>query len=547
MTQFDTIIKNAHILTLDPSSTVAGSLAVSEGRITQVWKERDPGVDAEHVIDLQGKTLIPGFIDTHNHLLMYSQYLDQINCTAQLNRNVKDIQSRIEEETKHKEKGEWIIGWGYDDTLLAEKRHPTRAELDAVAPDHPVLIRHISSHFAVVNSFALELAEIPEDIQDPKAGHLGRDESGKLDGVLHEFGAMKLVDDVIPDYTVEELASLIEQGANDYLAQGITTNSDAGVGLVKGFLEYKAHVKALAENKNPLKMRFLMLHHLLGEGGPFAGMKADEVDQRIQQETAGRARLDSAKLFQDGSIQGLTGALRQPYFTRPELSGELSHDQDAFNEEVLDLHTRGFRIATHGNGDRAIGSIIDAYSSALQQEPRHHHRHRIEHVQTATIKDLQQMKMNGIQASFFINHVYYWGDRHRDIFLGEERANRLNPLKEAEELGMKFTLHSDCPITPISPLFSIWAAVNRVTSSGEVLGEAQRIDAMTALKSMTIWGARLNFEEEEKGSIEIGKAADFAVLDQDPTTCDPMEIKDIEVEATYIDGKCVFSRAELGT
>jgi len=162
-------------------------------------------------------------------------------------------------------------------------------------------------------------------------------------------------------------------------------------------------------------------------------------------------------------------------------------------------------------------------------------------VQTALKEDLEKMKSLEIAASFFINHVYYWGDRHRDIFLGPDRATRMNPLKDAKDLDMLYTLHSDCPITPISPLFSVWAAVNRVTRDGEVLGESQKIDVETALKSMTIYGAELNFEEDEVGSIEVGKAADFVVLAENPMTIDPMQIKDIQVQMTIVDGEIVYS------
>ncbi|SIS42264.1 amidohydrolase [Salimicrobium flavidum] len=542
MEKMDVLITNAEVVTLDDNDSVAGSVAVKDGEIAWISTEKYP-VDAPEsgeVVDLEGRTLIPGFIDTHNHLLMYSQYLGQINCRSPLNENIGDIQKLIEAEAKQKEKGEWIIGWGYDDTLLEESRHPTREDLDAVAPDHPVLIRHISAHFAAVNSLALELAGVYETIEDPPGGHFGRDEQGALDGVLHEFSAMDFVDSIIPEYTEEDLAQLMEKGAREYVSKGITTSTDAGVGLVRGMEEYKAHVKVLKENRIPLRMRYMVLHHLLREGAPFAGYTREELQQQISEDTDDRATLDSAKMFQDGSIQGLTGALRHPYHCDSSITGNLIQEQKDFNEEVLDLHSRGFRMATHGNGDRAIGSIIDAYTYALEKNPEKDRRHRIEHVQTGSAEDLDRMKDWGIEASFFINHVYYWGDRHRDIFLGNERAARLNPLKDAAEKGFRFTLHSDCPITPISPLFSIWAAVNRITSGGEVLGEGQKIDALTALKSMTSYGAWLNFEEGITGTIEAGKRADFAVLDTNPLRCDPMAIKDISVEATYIGGEKVY-------
>ncbi|MFD2922199.1 amidohydrolase family protein [Halobacillus naozhouensis] len=217
--------------------------------------------------------------------------------------------------------------------------------------------------------------------------------------------------------------------------------------------------------------------------------------------TNNKVNLDSAKLFQDGSIQGYTAALREPYYSDESVKGNLLHDQRAFNEEILGLHERGFRIAIHGNGDKAIESNINALQEALTMAPREDHRHRIEHVQTASFYDLKLTKKLGIAASFFINHVYYWGERHRDIFLGAQKA----------------------------------------ASKGNVLGESQKIDVLTALRSMTSYGAAINFEENDQGTIEVGKKADFVVLEDSPLSCLPEEIKDIPILSTIIDGKIVWT------
>ncbi|AND40764.1 hypothetical protein A361_16930 [Cytobacillus oceanisediminis 2691] len=316
------------------------------------------------------------------------------------------------------------------------------------------------------------------------------------------------------------------------------------MGLDRGIEELNAHIAAINSGKNPMNMRLMILHHLLREGSAFSGYTADQLDLELKRRTKNRASLDSAKLFQDGSIQGLTGALRKPYHCDESVYGELLHDQNKFAEEMLDLHKRGFRIAIHGNGDRAIGSILEAFDYVLSKSPMEDHRHRIEHVQTAGSEDLDAMQRLGVAASFFINHVYYWGDRHRRIFLGEKRAARINPLADAVDRNLLFTLHSDCPITPISPLFSIWAAVNRITLEGEVLGDDQKIDVLEALKAMTSYGAALNFEEDSAGTIEKGKRGDFVVLEADPLTCPAMELKDIPILATIISGKVVWENTE---
>jgi predicted amidohydrolase YtcJ len=473
---------------------------------------------------------------------MYSQFRKQANCSSPLNQTIEDIQARLLSMAKQTEKENWILGFGYDDTLLKEKKHPTRAELDAVVPDHPVFIRHVSAHFGVVNSAALKMAGMDETVLDPPGGHLGRDGSGQLNGILYELPAMNMVEKKIPAPSLDLLVSLLSEGSKDYLETGITTNTDAGVGLNMGIVELEAHLKAIAERKNPLRMRLMVMHNLLREGNELGKYTANELNLEIIEKSCGRARLDSAKLFQDGSIQGLTAALRQPYHCNPGVSGDLLHEQNEFNEEILDLNKRGFRITTHGNGDRAIGSILDAYEFALKKNPRSDHRHRIEHLQTVTKSDLERMKKLGVAGSFFINHVYYWGDRHKKLFLGPERANSINPLRDSLLYNLLFTVHSDCPVTPISPLFSVWAAVNRITMGGEVLGPEQRIGVESALRSMTIWGAELNFDEKNTGSIEMGKRADFVILSEDPIKVDPLEIKDIPVLATIVNGHVVYQK-----
>ncbi|GKV65874.1 MULTISPECIES: amidohydrolase [unclassified Sporosarcina] len=550
MVRVDTLYTNANVLTLDNKNKRADIVAAYDGNIIGVWtheqyKQIKEVLVIAETVDLEGKTMIPGFIDTHNHLLMYALNKGQVNCSSERNKSIDDILANLRAFGEKTTDDSWILGYGYDDTLLAENRHPTRYDLDQVSTDRPIFIKHISNHLAVANSCALQLAQVDDSIQDPAGGHFGRDENGQLTGVLYEPAAMDLVFKYAPTPSDEEVVQLIERAAQDYLVQGITTSSDAGIGLVLGPKEYELHMKALQDDANPLRMRFMVMYDLLSEGGRFAQHSAEELDSQIQQDSHGKARLDSAKLFQDGSIQGLTGALRKPYYCDDSLVGDLIMSQEELNQYVQDFHDRGFRVTTHGNGDRAIGSIIEAYQQAIDNSPKADHRHRIEHVQTATSEDLQEMKKYDIAASFFINHVYYWGDRHKRIFLGPERAERMNALKEASELGMLYTLHSDCPITPISPLFSIWAAVNRITREGNVLGENQKIDVIEALKSMTIYGAQLNFDEKTAGTIEVGKAADFAILDNDPTAVSPVELNNISVEMTIINGKTVYQKTAV--
>lgn len=537
------LFKNANVLTLDKQNKRAGSVAVADGEIIGLWQEPEPPKDAigitdkTDVIDLNGDTLIPGFVDTHNHILMYAPMKDMVDCSTPPNKTIEDILEAIGQKVQETPEAEWVQGYGYDDTLLEDKRHPTKEDIDEIAPDNPVVIKHISGHLAVANSYALKLAGLEADTPDPQGGHYGREENGDLNGVMYEHEAMAPIYDLLPQKSEEELIELLTETSNEYLARGITTNSDAAVFSPE---HLNVHLETAKRRLNPMRTQLMIMDFLLGGDGPFANYTHAELDDEIRERSNGLARLDSAKMFQDGSIQGLTGALREPYYQNPDIYGDLIHKQEDFQEEVLDLHKRGFRVTTHGNGDQAIGSILDAYEYALNQAPNEDHRHRIEHVQTATSEDLAKMEKLRVAGSFFINHVYYWGDRHEQIFLGPDRARRISPLKEAVDHNLLFTVHSDCPITPISPLFSVWAAVNRITRKGKVLGSEQRIDVITALKSMTIYAADLIFQRDQLGSIEVGKLADFAILKEDPTSVDPEKIKDITVKSTFIDGKPVY-------
>ncbi|UJL45870.1 amidohydrolase [Virgibacillus sp. NKC19-16] len=551
MSEASLLFTNANVLTLDRQNRRAGSVAVANGSIIGIWAEPEPPKDSiritekTNVVDVKGATLLPGFIDTHNHIMMYALMQDQVNCSTPPNETIQDITEAIAAKVKETPSHEWIQGYGYDDTLLYEKRHPTREDLDKVSPNNPVIIKHISGHLAVANSLALEYGGLEDMAPDPQSGgHFGRDESGHLNGVLYEPGAITPVSSQVPKEDLDQRLDALEKASEEYLAQGITTNSDAKVNDLE---ELEAHLEAAKRGLNPMRTKLMIMHHLLADNAPFAGYTHAQLDKEIRERSNGLAELDSAKMFQDGSIQGLTGALRQPYHQNPDIYGDLIHDQETFQEEVLDLHKRGFRVTTHGNGDHAIGSILDAYEHAIEKHPRPDHRHRIEHVQTGTPDDLAKMAAIDVAGSFFINHVYYWGDRHERIFLGPERARRISPLADAVKNNLLFTLHSDCPVTPISPLFSVWAAVNRKTREGKLLGPEQRIDVVTALKAMTIYGAALNFDEKTSGSLEIGKQADFAILEEDPTTVDPDTIKDIAIKATFIDGKPVYGRETLVT
>jgi predicted amidohydrolase YtcJ len=241
----------------------------------------------------------------------------------------------------------------------------------------------------------------------------------------------------------------------------------------------------------------------------------------------------------------LTGALRESYFCDENEKGWPIYEQAELNAMVLALHRRGYQIATHANGDAAIDMILDAYENALRIEPRSDHRYRIEHCQVCHPEHIDRMQHLGVIPDFFANHIHFWGDRHRERFLGPNRVNYLDPVGSATRAGLMPILHSDCPVTPVSPLFCIQSAVHRVTSSGEILNAAERISVQDGIATMTRNAARASFQEDSIGTLEVGKLGDFVILEQDPFGVAPSEIGQIEVAATVVGGQLMYGKNDL--
>ncbi|WP_035269994.1 amidohydrolase [Desulfitibacter alkalitolerans] len=538
----DLVFINGNIITLDSMKPTAEAIAVKKGRIVKIGSNSHITSliqTATNVIDLKGKTLIPGFIESHTHLIMYGDTLSQINCRTPPNKSISNILEKIKEETAKKPPGEWIKGWGYDDTLLEEKRHPNRWDLDMVSPNHPVYITHVSGHLAVVNSYALRLARIDKSTSDPVGGIIYRTEgSQEPNGILAEPPAMDKVTKLMPKATVQSLKKAISIANDKYLSVGVTSIHEAGVGLFFGRNELTAYIEASMESILKLHA-YLMIYYSLFEE------MIDNVSGNLGISTGsefGKIKIGSIKTLQDGSIQGITAALQQPYYCDPNYMGGLILSQDKLEQIVEAAYSKGFQLSVHGNGDACIESILQAYEKVLGENKKSNHRFRIEHCQTVTNKQLDRIKKMGITISFFPVHTYYWGDRHKNIFLGPERAERIDPLKSALDRGILFGMHNDCPITEINPLMSIYSAVNRLTKDGHVLGEHERISVEQALKAMTINSAYLAFEENLKGTLTPGKLADMVVLDQNPLTVHPEKLNRIQVEMTVVEGEIVFRR-----
>ena len=530
------LYKNADVVTMDPERPTADSFLVFGDRIAAVGslddiKGRVPGRFEE--TDLNGKTVVPGFIETHNHLSYFALFLLNVDCSPDSNRSIKDVQEKIRARGRSLEPGAWLEGWGYDDTLMEECRHLHRSDLDEALPDNPLVIWHLTGHLGYANSKALELAGITRDTPQPAGATIDKDENGEPTGLLMEHGAQNLVARFLPQPDAETIRSCLPRAVSIYHRAGVTSAHDAAVGVVGegGWLIYKAYRELESEGRLDLRVYLTTMSDLY-----------EELYQRGLARGFGSniLRIGSVKMFQDGSIQCLTAAMKQGYHCRQDFTGELIRPQEAMDAMVARWHKEGLQIAMHANGDRAIESVITAIERAQEKYPQPPLRHMIIHCQTASDDQIERMKRLGAIPSYFPNHVHYWGDRHLSMFLGPERAARINPIGSSLRAGLRFTLHADTPVTPISPLHSMHCAVNRVTRSGRVLGPDERISPHDALKAFTTDGAYCSFEEDIKGSISVGKLADFVVLSDNPMKIDPMGIKDIAVLKTCLGGRMVY-------
>lgn len=529
------IFFNGKILTMDHKATEATAFGIIGDRFCTVGSDteiRKYASKGTKVVDLGGKTVVPGFIESHSHLSLYAINMFRVDCSASSHPNIESIKARINDTASTMEPGKWIEGWGYDDTLIPDRRHLTRPDLDQAAPEHPVLVQHVSGHLAYANSLALNIAGISPDTPQPAGGEIHQDETRVPTGLLKELAAINLVKQHIPPCSVNQIKEAIIRAVAYYHRNGITSTHDAAVGYSGEMREVVEAYRAL-EAEGRLRIRVYLTivsdrYDRLLELGLGTGFGSDFL------------RLGGAKLFQDGSIQAFTAALSRPYYTQPDHMGELIQSQAVFEGQVAKFHAAGLQIVVHANGDRAIESVIKALEKIAAVSPVSDRRPMIIHCQTPSDQQIQRMQALGVVASYFVNHVYYWGDRHLALFLGPERAHRIDPLRSSLKQGLTFTLHSDLPVTPVDPLFSIHCAVNRTTREGKVLGPEERVSALDALRAYTTTAAYCSFEENKKGSIEAGKLADFVVLSDNPLTVAPDQIKNIKVLQTVVGGNLVY-------
>jgi predicted amidohydrolase YtcJ len=523
------LVSAESVLTMDPATPSTEAVLVRRGVVVAAGSRADlkarAGTEVEHV-DLPGATVIPGLVESHVHPVYTAMTSGWADCRSPGCGTIADVQEAL--RTQLTRTGGWVRGWGYDDTLLADMRHPTRDDLDAVSTDRPVVAGHISAHFAVANSLALRAAGISEEIVSPGDPGFPRDANGRLTGLLWEVDAVVRVFDQIPKPRPEQLRAALVDTLNHATHRGITTLHDLGVGLMAGLAELELYADLEASGDLPL--------HVVGYLRGDLALSTSGVAFSGASGPGERFRLAGAKFWADGSIQGLTAALRLPYTCRAESCGELLQDATELARMCTQAVALGAQVAVHANGDAAVEAAISALAPLQASRQAGTGPHRLEHCQVSTPGDLDAIRAAGLGVSFFINHVFYWGDRHRRLFLGADRAANMDALAWARARGLRFGLHSDCPITPMDPLRTIWSAVSRRTRDGDVLGPDQRLDVSRAVQAMTTDSHWLSGDQAMAGALAPGQRADLVAVDVNLTAAGEDALRGAQPAAVMVEG-----------
>jgi predicted amidohydrolase YtcJ len=545
----DAIYTGGPIITMNEAAPRAEAVAIRDGKIIAVGTKAE--VDkfkaaGTATIDLAGKAMLPGFVDGHGHVFTTGIQAASANILPAPDgegNSIAKIQEILREYAKSdtSKKFNLILGFGYDDAQIAEKRHPTRQDLDEVSKDVPILLIHQSCHLGAMNSKALELAGITADSKDPQGGVIRREADGKTpNGVLEETAFMTYAMAIFPKLNAEQFAQLAVMGQDYYIKQGYTTAQE---GRATG-PAHSSFVR-LAE-AGVMKIDVVSYMDMIFTDEP------PELKTPWHSKTYNnRYRVGGVKLNLDGSIQGKTGYLTTPYKVPPPGAATNYRGYETLPDKVIaakvdKAYANGWQVLAHCNGDAAIDQYISAVRDAVAKHGRADRRSVVIHCQNVRMDQLDSIKELDLMPSFFGMHCFYWGDWHRDETLGAARAEKISPAASALRRGIKFSQHHDSPVAQPSAIRVLSSVVTRRTRTGDILGADERISVSDALKSLTIWSAYQHFEEASKGSIEAGKVADFVVLSDDPFKVNIEDLDDLTIVETIKAGKSIYKAGDKG-
>ena len=523
----DTVIRRANVITVDPARPRASALAIANGRFVAVGDDGDvagligPGTAT---LDLGGKTVLPGFVDAHIHVLSSgTRHVMAADCALP---SIGAIQEALRERVAATPGGQWVQGFKFDDTKTAENRFLRREDLDAVSTAHPILVAHRAGHVYFGNSLALERGGFNDETPDPPGGRLGRNpDTGRLDGVIYERAADDLRENQLPVESAETRREGLRTICRMLNRAGLTSVHDARV------TDYELQTYQEGRDAGELSLRvYALMYYRYFPALRDAGIRSGMGDERL--------RIGGIKMVADGAIASRTAYLSQPYVDSCCDHGILTMTGEEIAGNVMAMHAAGFQVCIHANGDATIDLVLQAYEQAQAADPRPDPRHRIEHCTLVNPDLLGRMRRLGAVATPFCTYVYYHGEKMR--FYGAERLQWMFAQRSFLDYGVTATGATDYPPGPFEPLMGIQSCVTRTDSEGREWGVNQRISVEEALRIYTQNGAYAGFEEQQKGSITPGKLADLVALGADPTAVDPFAIKDIAVERTMVGGETVY-------
>lgn len=528
----DLIFHGGTIHTLDSRLPSVEAVAVKSGKIVArgSWSDlRGLKGSATKVVDLEGMSLLPGFVDPHMHS-NFSGLRPWLDVGPFTTRDLTKARDKIRDAAARAELNTWVQGKMLDPSIMSGNPF-SRADLDEISPNIPVFILESNGHVAYVNSRAIEIAGLTRETPDPPQARFGRDANGDLNGRLEEPNAFQPFVAVMPSPSVQELVGFLRADMDEAASRGCTALHDCGIGGLFAEGDLALIDSAMMTNPPVRYAGFLVSTH-------FAKWK--ELGLRPGPRSS-RFTLNGIKAWADGSNQGLTGYQRQPYIGTQN-RGALNYTPEEIEAVVREAHEAGWQIGVHGNGDAAIDIVLDAFERGTNGEGGHRLRHRIEHCSLLDEGQMRRMAALGISPSFLIGHVHFWGQAFRDRLLGPDRADKLDPCRSALNAGLRISLHSDFNVTPIDPLRCIQNAVLRdMRESGDILNPKECITVMDGIRAMTIDAAWQCHLDHLCGSLEVGKVADFVVLEKDPIQVRSDEIQGIRVHSTWLDGEKRFS------
>jgi predicted amidohydrolase YtcJ len=533
MESADLIFRNGKVITLDTKNNVAEALAIKDGRILATGTDEEIAEYAgerTEVKDLEGLTLTPGLISTHDHFLQYGLSAEFIiDIRYPKIRSCEGIASAIGERVRGAEAGKWILATGWDETLLDEKRFPNRWDLDTVSPGNPVWIRRVFQ-MGVANSKALEAAGITKETPDPLHGRIDRDDQGTPTGLLRGR-AVDLVVDAIPAWTGEEMAQGLARACRDFNSRGITSVIEPGI-LINPLKAYRDFHK-----KGLLSVRSFIQYGFLRDEG-------DVEKALVQVEPGGDdlLRVIGLKFALDGGVGPRTALMYEPFLDQPDNTGTQLIPTEVLRRMTLRGHEAGFQIAIHAIGDKAIDITLDAYEHAQRSSPRNDPRHQIVHCYFPGEEALRKIVDLGVAVNTQAPFLYWLGDSFIES-VGQERAARCIPLKTMMERGINVANSHDTTVTPPIPTIGLYSSVTRTTIRGDSMGEDESVTPLQAFQTYTTLASWHASMEEKIGSIEAGKYADLVIWDGDPLEVCVEGQREIEVETTLLAGRVVYSRA----